>query len=183
MHNRRRQPPASQQGEAGEAREADIQKTACIPDHQRNPHALQHRLGPALQRVSVSCPPKSKLIISFAFITLATPEQAQASIKLLDAYKLDKSHILACNPLSDIEKYSSMSLEFSDLTIDPYTEKEHLKSWCIDERGRDQWVTMTGEEVGIYFNNKSEPAELVHSRKVHFYLLLVLKKIINFYFF
>lgn len=46
------------------------------------------------------------------FIEFETAEQASLAVKLIDGYKMDKSHTLAVNRFTDVEKYSSVEEEF-----------------------------------------------------------------------
>lgn len=95
-----------------------------------------------------------------------TPEMAALAVKQGDGYKLDKSHILAVHHFDDIEKYAAMDTTFVEPVVEEFTPKEHLKSWLADEKARDQFVMLKGEQVGIYYNNKGEKPDLEYSRNV-----------------
>ncbi|RKP14444.1 eukaryotic translation initiation factor 3 [Piptocephalis cylindrospora] len=101
----------------------------------------------------------------FAFIEFASPEGAVLAVKNLDNYRMDKSHVLRVNLFDDVEKYVDQAdQEYEEPVIEPYKEKEHLKSWLADPSARDQWVTLRDEEVSIFWNGKSEAPEHVYSR-------------------
>ncbi|ORX90879.1 translation initiation factor eIF-3b [Basidiobolus meristosporus CBS 931.73] len=100
----------------------------------------------------------------FLFIEFENAEQAAQAIKHLDNYRMDKTHILAINKLTDIQKYSEVSEEFVEPEIEEFTEQEHYRSWLADSKARDQWVMYRGEEVSIFWNRKTEAPDHVHSR-------------------
>ncbi|KAJ3371648.1 Translation initiation factor 3 subunit b [Kappamyces sp. JEL0680] len=101
----------------------------------------------------------------FMFIQFNTPEEAKQAIELGNGYKLDKSHILAVNAFDDIEAFDSMPDEYQEPVIEEFQTKEHLKSWLSDDRARDQFAIVKGEQTGIYWNNKAEFPDKVHERE------------------
>lgn len=102
----------------------------------------------------------------FLFIEYETPEQANATVKELDGFALDKSHTLQVNKLTDIYDYGRTGSEGEFVVPPPqaYKEGPHLRSWLADQAGRDQFVTLRGDEVAVWWNRKSEPAEADISR-------------------
>ncbi|KAJ3287790.1 Translation initiation factor 3 subunit b [Borealophlyctis nickersoniae] len=108
--------------------------------------------------------PKTGMTKGFMFIDFATPEQAALAVKQADGHKFDTRHTFRVNHFDDIERFVSLPDTFEEPPAEEYKEKEHLKSWLLDPRARDQWVMMRGEEVGIYWNNKGEQPDLVHTR-------------------
>ncbi|KAJ3040110.1 Translation initiation factor 3 subunit b [Rhizophlyctis rosea] len=101
----------------------------------------------------------------FMFIEFATPEQAALAVKQANNHKMDSKHTLSVFKFNDIERFASMPDEFVEPEAEPFVEKEHLKSWLADDKARDQWVMMKGDEVSIYWNNKAEQPDLAHSRQ------------------
>ncbi|KAJ3075383.1 translation initiation factor eIF-3b like protein [Podochytrium sp. JEL0797] len=101
----------------------------------------------------------------YLFLEFATAAQAKAGIAAVNGFKFDKSHTLSCDAFDDIEGYSAVPEEYVAPVAEAYTEKPHLRAWLKDVYARDQWVVMKGDETGIYWNNKSEQPDLVHSRK------------------
>ncbi|KAL1921130.1 uncharacterized protein VTP21DRAFT_10846 [Calcarisporiella thermophila] len=100
----------------------------------------------------------------YCFIEFKSPEDASEACKKANGYRLDKSHTLAVNRFVDVEKYSNMEDEFQEPEAEEYVEKEHLRSWLMDPKARDQWVLYRGDEVSIFWNQKTEAPEHVHSR-------------------
>jgi len=108
--------------------------------------------------------PETNMSKGYLFIEFETPEQADLAVKQANGYQLDRSHVLAVNHFEDIEKYSLMEDEFKEPELEKFTEREHLKSWLTDERDRDQWVILKDNVVSLYWNNKDEQPEHIHSR-------------------
>lgn len=103
----------------------------------------------------------------FAFVEYETPEQAVAAVKQLHGVPLDKKHTLSVNKLMDIDRYGRegrVEDEYSPPTIEPFQEKEHLRSWLSDPNARDQFALFRGEKVGVFWNNKNNPPENVVDR-------------------
>ncbi|KAI8362858.1 translation initiation factor eIF-3b [Mortierella sp. GBAus27b] len=108
---------------------------------------------------------KGKLMSKgFMFIEFQTAEQASLAVKLIDGYKMDKSHTLAVNRFTDVEKYSSVEEEFRSPPEEEFTEKEHIKSWLADELGRDQFVVYRHQDVAVLWNMQKEQPQVAHSK-------------------
>ncbi len=104
----------------------------------------------------------------FAFVEYETPEQAAAATKLLHGTALDKKHTLAVNKLTDIDRYGRegrIGDEYHPPEIEPFNDKEHLRSWLGDPAARDQFVMFRGDNVGVFWNQKKDPPEPVVDRK------------------
>ena len=81
---------------------------------------------------------------------------------------MDKAHVLRVCKFDDVETFMTMDEVFSEPIIDPFKQKEHLRSWLSDPQGRDMFSCLVGEEVILAWNNKAEKEEVDHSRKVCF---------------
>jgi translation initiation factor 3 subunit B len=81
---------------------------------------------------------------------------------------LSKTVTLSVNKFTDVEKFSGMSDTYVEPEVQPFTPKEHLKSWLMDEQARDQFVMYRGDDVGVFWNRKTESPEHVHTRTVSF---------------
>ena len=67
----------------------------------------------------------------------------------------------------DIDRYGRegrIDEEYKAPTVEPFKEKEHLRSWLADPRARDQFALFRGDKVGVFWNNKSNPPENVVDR-------------------
>lgn len=83
---------------------------------------------------------------------------------------LDKKHTLRVNKLTDIERYGRegrIEEEYKEPTIEPFSEKEHLRSFLADPsgRGRDQFVMHRGDTVGVFWNNDKDAPENIVDRQ------------------
>ncbi|PGH12670.1 eukaryotic translation initiation factor 3 subunit B [Polytolypa hystricis UAMH7299] len=104
----------------------------------------------------------------FAFVEYETPEQAVAAAKQLHGTALDKKHTLMVNKLTDIDRYGRegrIDEEYQPPTIEPFQEKEHLRSWLGDPSSRDQFALYRGDKVGVFWNMKKDPPENIVDRE------------------
>lgn len=101
----------------------------------------------------------------YMFLELETPEQANTVLQAANGYRLDKQHVLSALRLSDFDRLLQMSEEYHEPAIEPFEEKEYLKSWLSDPYARDQFVTLAGATASVFWNCKGgQQPELVHSR-------------------
>ncbi|KAI4160798.1 MAG: hypothetical protein LQ342_005413 [Letrouitia transgressa] len=103
----------------------------------------------------------------FAFVEYATPQQAVEATKKLHGTKLDKSHTLAVNKLTDIDRYGRegrVDDEYHPPHLDDFKEREHLRWWLADPNCRDQYVMFQGDFVGVYWNKKKDNPEKILDR-------------------
>lgn len=108
----------------------------------------------------------------FAFVEYETPAQAAAAAKALHGTPLDKKHTLSVNKLTDIERYGRegrVDDEYHPPHIEPFSEKEHLRWWIGEEphgvNSRDQFVMYRGDHVGVFWNRKKDPPEIIVDRQ------------------
>jgi translation initiation factor 3 subunit B len=83
---------------------------------------------------------------------------------------LDKKHTLRVNKMTDVDRYGRegrIDDEYTPPKIEPFQEKEHLRSFLADPsgRGRDQFVQYKGETVGVYWNNEKDQPDPVVERQ------------------
>ena len=72
------------------------------------------------------------------------------------------------NKLTDIDRYGRegrIDDEYQPPTLEPFQEKEHLRSWLGDPNARDQFATFAGDMVTVQWNQKRDPPEVVVARK------------------
>ncbi|EEH16485.2 eukaryotic translation initiation factor 3 subunit B [Paracoccidioides brasiliensis Pb03] len=103
----------------------------------------------------------------FAFVEYESPEQALEATKHLHGTPLDKKHTLAVNKLTDIDRYGRegrVDEEYKPPTIEPFREKDHLRSWLGDPNARDQFTMYRGDKVGVFWNMKKDPPENIVDR-------------------
>ncbi|KAK2733726.1 Translation initiation factor 3 subunit b [Myotisia sp. PD_48] len=103
----------------------------------------------------------------FAFVEYETPEEAFEAIKKLQDLPLDKNHRLKVNKLTDIDRYGRegrINEQYTPPAIEPFHEKEHLRSWLGDSNARDQFAVYRGDKVGVFWNMKKDPPENIVDR-------------------
>ncbi|KAG0253123.1 Translation initiation factor 3 subunit b [Mortierella polycephala] len=98
------------------------------------------------------------------FIEFENAEQANLAVKLIDGFKMDKSHTLAVNRFTDVEKYAAVEEEFHAPAEEEFIEKEHIRSWLADEMGRDQMVVYRHNEVQVLWNMQKEQPQIAHNK-------------------
>ncbi|KAF6844602.1 eukaryotic translation initiation factor 3 [Colletotrichum musicola] len=108
--------------------------------------------------------------LRFAFVEYSSPGEAAAAVRGLDGVPLDKKHTLRVNKLTDIDRYGregKVQEEYVPPQIEPFTEKEHLRSFMKDPsgRGRDQFVMYRNETVGVFWNNEKDLPENIVDRQ------------------
>ncbi|KAI9850561.1 MAG: Translation initiation factor 3 subunit b [Thelocarpon superellum] len=108
----------------------------------------------------------------YAFVEYETPEQAIAATKTLHGTPLDRKHTLAVNKLTDIDRYGRegrIEEDYHPPRIPAFSEKEHLRWWIGEEphgaNARDQFVMYRGDNVGVFWNKKKDPPEIIIDRQ------------------
>ncbi|KAK7521924.1 eukaryotic translation initiation factor-like protein 3 subunit B [Phyllosticta citriasiana] len=102
----------------------------------------------------------------YAFVEFGAPSEAFAASKALNGVPLDKKHTLLVNKLTDIERFGRegrVDEEYKPPTIEPFQEKEHLRSWLSDPR--DQIAMYRDKKVGVFWYEKEEAPEPVVDRE------------------
>lgn len=107
-------------------------------------------------------------VYRYAFVEYTTAGEAVQAVKTLNGAPLDKKHTMAVNKLTDIDRYGRegrVDEEYHPPQIEPFQQKEHLRSWLGDPDARDQMVMFRGEKVGVFWNEKEDPPEEVVDRE------------------
>lgn len=74
---------------------------------------------------------------------------------------------MAVNKLMDVDRFGRegrIDEEYKPPHVEPFKEKEHLRSWLADPNARDQFALYRGDKVGVFWNNKTNPPENVVDR-------------------
>ncbi len=108
--------------------------------------------------------PSTGMSRGYLFAEFESVEQAAAVLKLANGYRLDKQHVLSAIKFTEFDRLREMDETFVEPEIDPFVEKEFLKSWLLDVKARDQFVTCSGNQTNLYYNNRSVVPEQVYSR-------------------
>ncbi|KAF2474765.1 eukaryotic translation initiation factor 3 subunit B [Lindgomyces ingoldianus] len=103
----------------------------------------------------------------YAFVEYNAPSEAVQAVKQLHGTPLDKKHTMAVNKLTDIDRYGRegrIEEEYYPPEIEPFQQKEHLRSWLGDSDARDQIVMFRGDKVGVFWNEKEDAPEAAVDR-------------------
>ncbi|KAG5520058.1 hypothetical protein PMAC_001134 [Pneumocystis sp. 'macacae'] len=100
----------------------------------------------------------------YLFMEYENPQQADTAVKTFNGKKLDKTHTFLVNKFTDIEKALAFDEEYKEIPEEKTCKDKNLQSWLIDPKARDQWVMYKGEDVGVYWNQKSEAPEPIINR-------------------
>ncbi|RYP61413.1 hypothetical protein DL771_010143 [Monosporascus sp. 5C6A] len=108
--------------------------------------------------------------LSFAFVEYSSPAEAAAAVRQLDMVPLDRKHTLRVNKMTDVDRYGRegrVDEEYAPPKIEPFQEKEHLRSFLADPsgRGRDQFAMYRGDSVGVFWNNEKDTPENIVDRQ------------------
>lgn len=114
-------------------------------------------------------PVEDNMTKGFLFVQYKTPEMAAAAVAQLNGKPFDAKHRLYVNKISDIEKYcaeGNVPAAFVEPEVPPMKSHGYLRSWLMDEAGRDQMAFHFAESVGVYWSNKkNEPKAVFEPRK------------------
>jgi translation initiation factor 3 subunit B len=103
--------------------------------------------------------------LGFLFMRFGNAENADAAVKRMHGHKLDKSHVLSVFHFQEIPDFAELDDEYQEPEIEPFEEKGHLKSWLADERSRDQFAIVHGDNVSIYWNNRAGAPQQTETRE------------------
>lgn len=104
--------------------------------------------------------------LGYLIIRFSNPNEASKAVSTLNGKKLDVSHRLLVNKLSDIDEYvlsGKVKDEFEEPEFPEFKEIGHLNSWLLDPKGRDQFLMNFNQSVGVYWFKKGLDNEPVIS--------------------
>ena len=100
----------------------------------------------------------------YLFAEFETPEMAEAVLRNAQGFKLDKTHVLSVIRFADFEGIEDTPEVFVEPKVEPFEEKEYLKSWLSDEQARDQFLVYQANNLNVYWGNKRGSPQLVTGR-------------------
>lgn len=111
--------------------------------------------GCTIKTMDMPKDPDSGMSRGIVLLELESTEQANDLFMAVDGYKLDKAHTLFALRFTDYERLMALDLnaEYQEPEIEPFEQKEHLKSWMMDPLARDQFVCQVGSGEGVVFWN------------------------------
>ena len=97
----------------------------------------------------------SGLSKGYMFIEFSDVEHAEQVLKAAHGYRLDKNHVLYAFRFTDFDRLAQLEEEFKPPKMPAYKEFEYLRSWLLDEQGRDQFAIQWDRSfLGLYWNNR-----------------------------
>ncbi|KZO96016.1 translation initiation factor eIF-3b [Calocera viscosa TUFC12733] len=100
----------------------------------------------------------------YIFIEYPTVDQAAFAIAAIHGYRFDKNHTFTANRFADIEKFTNMEETYVEPPQEEFKPREHLRAWLGDQQGRDQYVTLRGDDLQVFWNGRNGASELVIGR-------------------
>ncbi|KAJ1452451.1 eukaryotic translation initiation factor eIF2A-domain-containing protein [Pelagophyceae sp. CCMP2097] len=98
--------------------------------------------------VRLNMPQGEGKTLGFAFVEFATAEEATKTIRLIDGYALDKSHVFRVVAFSELERLQSLAPEYVASAATPFEPRLNPGAWLGDVLHRDQFV--------VRYNNETE---------------------------
>ncbi|KAI8909825.1 eukaryotic translation initiation factor eIF2A-domain-containing protein [Gorgonomyces haynaldii] len=100
----------------------------------------------------------------YLFLQYETKKEALDCIATFQNHRLDKNHVFSLVLMEQVPELLELG-EYVEPEIDPYEEREYLRSWLQDDKCRDQWVIIQQDMVQIQYNNKQDAPENVEQRQ------------------
>ncbi|CCH61129.1 hypothetical protein TBLA_0E00680 [Henningerozyma blattae CBS 6284] len=100
---------------------------------------------------------ETKKTKGFLFVECGSPVDGNKIIKTFHTKRLDLKHRLYLYSMKDVEKFNGEGFdpEFKEPEIPPFVSSSFLKSWLLDEMGRDQYVVQNANLTSVFWNDKS----------------------------
>lgn len=101
--------------------------------------------------------------LGFAFVEYVSPEEAHKALVAIHNNQLDRNHRFWACTAGDLEKMQEVSPEFVPPTqMDMgLKDRPNLRSWMLDERGRDQYMIRHEDETSIFWHDHIVKPQLV----------------------
>lgn len=100
----------------------------------------------------------------YVVIELRDAEEATQAIRTMNGYAFDKKHRFVVNRFTDIERLANMDETYKDPEEEPFEQRGHLRSWLMDEAGRDQLVMCARDDVQVMWHSRTAQPLEAHKR-------------------
>jgi len=87
------------------------------------------------------------------FVEYSKREEAENAVVKMNNYALDKSHTLSTSLYEDVKRLKTVPDTYEEPKQTPYTSKENLQSWLLDERELDQMVMRYSDLTEVVWND------------------------------
>eukprot|EP00472_Partenskyella_glossopodia_P013131 CAMPEP_0197525686 /NCGR_PEP_ID=MMETSP1318-20131121/13885_1 /TAXON_ID=552666 /ORGANISM="Partenskyella glossopodia, Strain RCC365" /LENGTH=712 /DNA_ID=CAMNT_0043079365 /DNA_START=32 /DNA_END=2170 /DNA_ORIENTATION=+ len=96
---------------------------------------------------------EKKATKGYAFAHYGDSKSASEAAKANNNKKLDKSHKLVTNIMTETSKYEEVPDEFRAPEKPDIKERPNFRSWLMDETVRDQFVVRHGDDTQVFWND------------------------------
>lgn len=100
----------------------------------------------------------------YIIMELANSEEATQAIRAMNGYAFDKRHRFVLNRLTDVERLANMDETYEDPEEEPFHQRGHLRSWLMDQAGRDQVVMCARDDVLVSWHSRTSQPDEAHKR-------------------
>jgi len=100
----------------------------------------------------------------YVVIELQDADEATHAIRTMNGYAFDKKHRFVVSRFTDIERLANMEETYQDPEEEPFEQRGHLRSWLMDEAGRDQLVMCARDDVQVMWHNRTAQPLEAHKR-------------------
>lgn len=102
----------------------------------------------------------------FLFVECGSSDDAKKILKSFNGKRLDLKHRLFIYTMKDVEKFNSdhFEKEFKEPELPEFVSSGSLKSWLLDDAGRDQFVIQRENLTTVAWNSMFHGSEEVETR-------------------
>jgi translation initiation factor 3 subunit B len=87
------------------------------------------------------------------FLEFESKLDAKTAVREGDKFPFDKKHTFRMTLWEDFESIQEMDEKYEEPKVSDYETKGNIKSWMLDDLGRDMYVIRHGKETEIYWND------------------------------
>ena len=100
----------------------------------------------------------------YVVIELQDADEATHAIRTMNGYAFDKKHRFVVSRFTDVERLANMDETYQDPKEEPFEQRGHLRSWLMDEAGRDQLVMCARDDVQVMWHSRTAQPLEAHKR-------------------
>ena len=100
----------------------------------------------------------------YIVLELASNDEASQAIRAMNGYAFDKKHRFLMSRLTDVERLANMDESYTDPEEEPFQQRGHLRSWLMDQLGRDQLVMCARDDVIVSWHSRMGQPDEAHKR-------------------
>lgn len=89
--------------------------------------------------------------IGWAFVKFASAGSARIAQEKTNNLAFDRNHVFKVNLYTDLDKFKNWPEQYSEPKVPDFKPPPRLRSWLLDEAGRDQFVIRHGSNTEIHW--------------------------------